>query len=67
MALRLKDLLREPAPIREESNSLRHCGQQPGRNRSWLGPCQKRAGVGEKRCDGGEGEERGGWLLRAGC
>lgn len=32
MALGLKDLLREPAPFREEGINLCHCEQQPGRN-----------------------------------
>lgn len=41
-----KDLLREPAPIREEGINLCHCGRQPGCNCRLLGTCLTRAGVG---------------------
>lgn len=53
MALGLKDLLREPAPIREEGINLCHCGQQPGRNCMPLGTCLRRAGVGLRARRGG--------------
>lgn len=53
MALGLKDLLREPAPIREEGINLCHCGQQPGRNCMPLGTCLRRAGVGVRVRRGG--------------